>query len=611
MRSLKKYFFLSLLSSLIIPPCPIHSQTKKIDSLLKIISLQKADTIEAEVLKKLGLEYKIVGDFAKAIESEKRCIELYHKLNHLDGEARGYNNLGLIYFDIGNYAEAISCYFLSIKLFEKAKDKPGLALAYNNLGNTYDILENYKDALELHHKSLRIKKEINNLYGVATSYNNIGIIYKKTGAYNQALSNYTEALKLMKQINDEQGIAYITENISIVNVLMAIQNLKSGNKINSDSLFKYAIKLQREALYIKEKIEDNEGIIIAKLNFGTLYTKTNLYDSAFVYLNQALIQSKKIGARDLIADSYRDLSILDSTKGDFQSAYLNFKVYQQCKDSIFNDETKQKTLQSKLQYEFDKKEISMTAEKKQKQLMIYIILGVMLFILSTLLMLYYRYVNIKKQKVIVELQKRQADEALGLADLENTKLKLFNQEAQYKLLQEQINPHFLFNTLETINSLISNTPDLAKEFIYYLSDFLRINIQNNERLVLLKDEINLLNNYKELQTIRFGEAIQIKTNINEANLQTLKTPYFSLLTLVENAIKHNTFTKEKPLVIEISNSNNFIEVTNNLQRKRNMGTTTKTGLTNLNERYKLIVNKEILVVVDEKYFTVKLPYINL
>ena len=130
-------------------------------------------------------------------------------------------------------------------------------------------------------------------------------------------------------------------------------------------------------------------------------------------------------------------------------------------------------------------------------------------------------------------------------------------------------------------------------------------------IALLKDEINLLNNYKELQTIRFGEAIQIKTNINEANLQTLKTPYFSLLTLVENAIKHNTFTKEKPLVIEISNSNNFIEVTNNLQRKRNMGTTTKTGLTNLNERYKLIVNKEILVVVDEKYFTVKLPYINL
>lgn len=610
MHGVKKYIYIGIISLITAHPLVTFSQNRKIDSLLKIISMQKSDTIEAEALKKIGLEFKTTGDFAKAIESEKKCINLYHKLNHSDGEARGYNNLGLIYFDVGNYAEATACYFSSIKLFEQVNDKSGLALAYNNLANTYDILENYKDALELHNKSLIIKKEVNNLYGVATSYNNIGIIYKKSGTYKKALDNYREALKIMKQINDEQGIAYITENISIVYVLMANIEHKAGNTKLSDSLYKEAILLQREALTIKEQIDDHEGIIIANLNFGTLYTKTSLYDSANIYLNQALNISKKIGARDLIADAYRDLSVLDSVQKDFRSAYLHFMSYKQYRDSIFNDETKQKIMFSKLQYEFDKKEMSITAEKKQKQLTIYIILGIMLFVLSTLLMLYYRYVTIKKEKVIVELQKLKVDEALGLSDLENIKLKLFNQEAQYKLLQDQINPHFLFNNLETINSLIGDTPDLAKEFIYYLSDFLRINIQNNEKLVLLKDEITLLNNYKELQTIRFGEAIQIKIDIDEDILHKLKTPYFSLLTLLENAVKHNIFTKEKTLVIEISYSDDYIEVKNNLQRRKNIKTT-KTGLNNLNERYKLIMKKEITILEDNNFFIVRLPIISI
>ena len=603
------FFFLSFAT---------FAQNKNIDSVKNLVTLNKDDTNKIKNLNKLCVWCKNIGEYGMALEYGVRGLNLSIRLNYKLGIASLNNNIGLIRADQSNYSEALKDYFSALKVYEELAFKKGIASTYNNIGVIYDIQKKYNEALKMHIASLKIKKEIKDLYGVATSYNNLGVIYKKTGKYDEASLNYKEALKILKEINDKQGIAYVIENMSVICVLRGDRELKNNNIKIATVIFKDAIKLQEEALKIKKEIDDKEGIITAYLNFGTLYTKLKNANTASYYLNEALVLSKEIRVNDILADCYRDLSLLDSLKGNYQSAYNNYKLYTIYRDSVYNEETKQKSLQSAMQYEFDKKELAAKAEKekqeviskeekKKRELIIYIIGSVLLLIIMFTLVLYYRYKVTKRQKIIVELQKKQVDEAYSVVDFENTKLRLFNQEAQYKLLQDQINPHFLFNTLETISSLISNTPDLAKEFIFYLSDFLRVNIQNSESVVLLNEEVLLLKNYIELQTIRFGKAIQMDTKLNNDLLLTIKLPYFSLLTLIENAVKHNSFTVEKPLKITIEYNGEFIVVSNNIQAKKLIGKTTKSGINNLNERYKLLIGKEIIVQKMQSSFIVKLP----
>lgn len=187
---------------------------------------------------------------------------------------------------------------------------------------------------------------------------------------------------------------------------------------------------------------------------------------------------------------------------------------------------------------------------------------------------------------------------------ENNDLKVTNIEAKYKLLKDQINPHFLFNALSTAKSLVKRHPDLAEEFIVKLSDFLRVSINNEQRTISLKDELKLVNDYVSLQKIRFGEALNIKYKV-DPNFESYFVPYFSILTLVENAVKHNSLTLEAPLFISVYNENDLMVIENNLQTKFVIEESTKTGLKNLNERYKLLTGDELNISSSENKFIVK------
>ncbi len=192
--------------------------------------------------------------------------------------------------------------------------------------------------------------------------------------------------------------------------------------------------------------------------------------------------------------------------------------------------------------------------------------------------------------------------------LENAHLKLANLEAEYKLLKDQINPHFLFNALSTAKALIKKQPQLAEEYIVRLSEFLRASINNNKKTVPLKEELALCREYISLNKIRFGEAILFENNL-VIDPDNYSVPYFSILSLIENAIKHNTFTVENPLRINASNTEDFIEIKNNKQLKFVLEDSPKTGLKNLNDRYKLLNATEISIQETEQYYSVKIALI--
>ena len=178
---------------------------------------------------------------------------------------------------------------------------------------------------------------------------------------------------------------------------------------------------------------------------------------------------------------------------------------------------------------------------------------------------------------------------------------------QYETLKSQVNPHFLFNSLNSLLSLVRSEPELSEKFVQKLSSIYRYTLENREKeLVPLSAELDFVNDYFYLQKIRDNEKIELKTELNISN-NALIVPV-SLQLLVENALKHNTSTRKQPLEIVIHNEGiDKLVVRNNLQVKTQLADSSKIGLKNLNERCRLILNREIEILQTDDEFVVKIP----
>lgn len=178
-------------------------------------------------------------------------------------------------------------------------------------------------------------------------------------------------------------------------------------------------------------------------------------------------------------------------------------------------------------------------------------------------------------------------------------------EAKYETLKTQINPHFLFNSLNSLTNIVDDNPN-AVAYIQNLSEFLRYMLgSRNKDLVYLRDELKVLNHYFELQKSRFLENLTVHMDIPEKyHLYTI--PPLALQMLVENCIKHNIISREKPLVISISVINDKIVIKNNLQRKTEVESTGQ-GLKNIIDRYRYFTSKEIEITETAAEYSVSIP----
>ena len=178
---------------------------------------------------------------------------------------------------------------------------------------------------------------------------------------------------------------------------------------------------------------------------------------------------------------------------------------------------------------------------------------------------------------------------------------------QYETLKNQVNPHFLFNSLNTLSSLVSQNADLSEKFIQKLSSVYRYVLENKEKeMVPVADEIEFVKDFFYLQKIRDGEKIELKIELNEDGAEMILP--VSLQMLVENAVKHNAATRNEPLEITIHFEGiDKLVVRNRLQKKMQLANSSKIGLKNLNERCRLILNREIEIQETESEFVVKVP----
>jgi two-component system, LytTR family, sensor kinase len=182
-----------------------------------------------------------------------------------------------------------------------------------------------------------------------------------------------------------------------------------------------------------------------------------------------------------------------------------------------------------------------------------------------------------------------------------------NLQSQFEALKSQLDPHFLFNSLNTLASLIDDDNTSAQKYLEQLADVYRYVLVSREKnTVTLEEEIAFLDAYVYLNKTRFRENLQVEKQVSAAAYQQQIAP-LSLQLLVENALKHNVVSRDNPLKIKIIQEGNSLTVENNLQTKKTFEKSTKVGLQNIINRYKLLTERPIEIVTNELSFSVKVP----
>ena len=193
--------------------------------------------------------------------------------------------------------------------------------------------------------------------------------------------------------------------------------------------------------------------------------------------------------------------------------------------------------------------------------------------------------------------------------LQTERLEKEKAQVQFDNLKNQLNPHFLFNALTSLNSLITENQELASQFLQHMSKVYRYVLQNKEKnFVSLQTELDFIKNYVFLAETRFGGSLTIKFDLRESAQEQAIVPV-TLQILIENALKHNIVDHDRPLHIDIFTSGDYLVISNNLQKRKTVESSNKLGLDNLKSLYRFLTERPVIVEELNDRFNVKVPLI--
>lgn len=374
--------------------------------------------------KSLGGLYVDKGDFVNGLKYDTIGLAIAKAIG--DGRliADAYGNLGALYTCSGNYVDALNNEFNALKLDEQTGNKRGMISAYTNIGNIYSAEKSYPEALSNHEKCLELSKETGFKQGMTWAYNNMGDIYESEGKQDKALEEYQACLKVGSEINYQEVIAASYANI--------------GTILSEKGKYDEALKDERASIKLWQAMGSNQYVANLYTCLGELFLKQEKYDSAMLNLNKGLAMSLKSGYKEIAKQSYEDLSGVYeglAKKGvapavNWEKAHENYKSYVKFNDSLFNENTRKKSEQAQLQFEFDKKQAiakaeqdkkeAVMAQQRQKQKAILNLLAVGFALLLVLAFFIYRgYWLKKKANVIISKQKQEVEQKNTIIEAKN------------------------------------------------------------------------------------------------------------------------------------------------------------------------------------------------
>lgn len=390
----------------------------------------------ALLLRTMGASHVLRGNNEKGIFFYSLSSQITKLLKDDDGLASSCNGLGIIYSREGNYSKAIEEYLSSLSSYERLNDKDGISIAYNNIGLNYERQAQPEKALDYYQKSLKIKLEIGKPLGIAQAKINIGNIYISLKKYDLSLKYFNEALEIQKELNNSTLEATIINSIGII--------------YQEQKKFDAAVGYFMKALVIRNKIGDKYGANDIRNNLAIINNIQGKYSKAIEYALESYDAAVEMQNLELVKQSAHTLSSSYEKFGNTNDALKYYKIYNAYKDSVYNKENTEKSIQAELKYEFskqaekenlarEKQELEQKeAVKRQTIIRNFLILGFVLLLFVAFLI----YRNLKqKQKANNQLQfaYSQIEEKSNL--LEEKNKEVFDSIKYAKRLQEAILPN--------------------------------------------------------------------------------------------------------------------------------------------------------------------------
>jgi len=437
-----------------------------------------------------------------------------------NGLARAYGSIGIVFSEQSSYSKALQYHLKALKIYEQSKDYEKLARVYNNVGIVYKAQQEDFKALQYFIKCLKIQEKIgDNTIGITTT--NIGNIYLRQKNYAKAFEYYTKADKLFKKYPNQRGLGELYNN-------MGLYYKSTNNRIKAQESYSNALKTF-------QSIDDKFGVSDTYFYMGEIHFEDGKYQEAIVNTSKSLQLAKELEVTEQVQNAEKRLSEIYEKMGKSAEALQHYKLYNIAKDSVSNHESIRNSVRAEMNFEFEKKEALQKKEQEKKEIVYneqtkrqqqqLLFTGLFILALCSIVFLIYNRLQLKKN---LTLQKELA-------------------EYEQKALHLQMNPHFVFNCLGSISSfIVQNGTDSAIKYLSKFSKLMRLTLEySKESLIPIDKEIESLQNYLELEQLRFNMKFDFTITKSSDIEDDLALPPLLLQPFVENAIIHGLIPKKE------------------------------------------------------------------
>lgn len=478
-----------------------------------------------------------IDHFNLALAYHEQQQNTYQMVNNLFA-------LGKAYRSLGEYDNALDQLYRAVTLCEKSNDKDGLSQALNSMGGIYRQLKRYPEAIAQYRRSNALYKELGRQVDYAMGLQNVGNVYSGMGSYDTAKVLYEDALKIVHDLGKAYEEAIVLGNLGTLH-----------NKLDEDDV---ALTYHLRAIPLKRNLPNKRSLAVALKDAAYSYMKLGQFNKAAPLADEALDLSQKVQAKDLLLEVYQVKADIANGRGDFKQALHLYQTAMQWKDSIYNEQNAQQINELTTRYESEKKDkqIEILAREKEIQekdaerksiINNVIIGGLVLILICAALFAYVFWQRLRTRKLLEHKDN----------ELKEVNYRQQMSELEMKALRAQINPHFLFNCMNSINRMIlDGANEQASIYLAKFSKLVRMILENAESsTVSLQNELTLLESYIQLESLRFKGKIDYNIIVDESiDRDATYLPSMVLQPFVENAIWHGLMHKSSPEkgVIEIS-----------------------------------------------------------
>ncbi|WP_161792626.1 tetratricopeptide repeat-containing sensor histidine kinase [Psychroserpens damuponensis] len=519
-----------------------QAQEQEFDSIKKLVEVYKVrDTTRVNLLNTLT-KYYTTRDISKNVNVLNEAISISEEIGYKQGLSDSYTNLTSLHIQSGNYDKALDLALRSKKMQDSLKDIAGLIYTNSSIARIYNHLEKSDLAIDIQLENLELLKQNPNKNIEAQVHFYLATAYEESENYDAAESHYKAAKNIAETVNFETGIAIANSSLGIVD--------------NKRKKYKSAIKyLNQSLVYFKENNQE-ANIAHTNIELAVAYANTGRIEEAIIANNETIEIYKLQHNFKGLSRAYLEQSDYYKRKKDHFKANTYLEQHYQIKDSIFSKEkvsimeemqTKYETEKVKKENELAVQEIAITKLESQKNRNLFlgalVIAGLML--LSALF--YFSRIKAKKKAELIAIELKETQKRLAIE-------KQYK-DSELKALKAQMNPHFIFNALNSIQDyIVLNQKNLASDYLGKFADLIRNYLHFSDTgFISVPEEVYNLKLYLELEKLRFEDKLDYTFTIDsKANSEFIKIPTMLVQPYVENALKHGLLHKKDNRRLKVS-----------------------------------------------------------